>query len=258
MTAVDLHHEIAGPADAPPLLMGGSLGTDLGMWEPQVAALSARRRVIRFDQRGHGRSPAPEGPYTMAQLGQDVLALMDRLGLERAAYCGLSIGGMIGQWLAINAPERVERLVLIGTSAHLPPAENWHQRAAAVREAGTPAAVAAVVVARWFTPQFAHEQGDVIGRYTAMIGSGPAEGYAGCCEAIAGMDLRGELSAITAPTLVLVGRQDPATPPEHSKAIAAAVPGARLEVLDPGAHLLNVERPHDVTALILDHLGDAA
>ena len=135
--------------------MGGSLGTTMAMWEPQLPGLAATHRVLRFEHRGHGGSPVPNGPYSIDALGQDVLAMMDRLGLQRASYCGLSIGGMVGQWLAINAPERIEQLILICTSAYLPPAEGWHDRAATVRAAGTPEAVADAVLTRWFTPSFA-------------------------------------------------------------------------------------------------------
>lgn len=258
MMPADLHYETDGPPDAPVLLLGGSLGTTVAMWEPQLAALSATHRVIRFDHRGHGASPVPTGPYTLDALGADVVALMDRLGIERASYAGVSLGGMVGQWLAINAPDRIEALVGICTSAHMPPAEGWLQRAAAVREAGTPAAVAGAVVARWFTPAFAEAHPDVVAGYRAMIGDGPAEGYAGCCEAIAAMDLRPGLSAIRAPTLVIAGAQDPAAAPEaHAAVIAATVPGARLEVLDPGAHLLSVERAETVTELIAAHLRES-
>ncbi len=254
MTSVELHAQIDGPDGGRPLLLAGSLGTTLAMWEPQLPVLAERYRVIRFEHRGHGGSPVPAGPYTMDDLGGDVLALMDRLGLERASYCGLSIGGMVGQWLAINAPDRVERLTLICTSAHLPPVEAWHERAAAVRGAGTPAVVADAVLARWFTPAFAERQPGVVDGYRAMISSIAAEGYAGCCEAIAGMDLREALPRVAAPTLVLAGAQDPSTPPDHGRLIADAVPGACLEVLDPGAHLLNVERDRDVSRLICDHM----
>ncbi|HZE04218.1 MAG TPA: 3-oxoadipate enol-lactonase [Solirubrobacteraceae bacterium] len=258
MTTVRLNAEIDGAPDAPALLLGGSLGTTVAMWDPQVATLSQDHRLVRFDHRGHGGSPVPPGPYSMDDLGADVLTLMDRLGLERASYCGVSIGGMVGQWLAVNAPERIDRLVLICTSAYLPPAENWHERARAVREAGTPEAVADAVLSRWFTPEFAEREPGVLHRHRTMICSIAAEGYAGCCEAIAGMDLRAGLGRVTAPTLVLAGAQDPAIPPEHGEAIAAAVPGARLEVLDPGAHLLNVERAGEVTELVAEHLGGPA
>ena len=176
MTAVELHHEQAGRSEAPVLLLGGSLGTNLRMWDPQVAALGPRRRVIRFDHRGHGQSPAPPGPYSIADLGADALALMDRLGIDRADYCGLSIGGMVGQWLAINAPERIERVILLCTSAHLPPPDPWLERAATVRQAGTPAVIADVVVGRWFTAAYAEAHPDVVGRHRQMIIDTPAEG----------------------------------------------------------------------------------
>ena len=153
--AVKLHHALDGLPDGPALLLGGSLGTTLEMWEPQLAALEPIAQLVRFDIRGHGRSPVPAGPYRIDDLGRDVLRLMDDLQLERASYCGLSIGGMVGQWLAINAPERLDRLILICTGAFLPPADPWLERAAAVRGAGTPEVIADAVVARWFTEPFA-------------------------------------------------------------------------------------------------------
>jgi 3-oxoadipate enol-lactonase len=252
---VDLNCVAAGPEDAPVLLMGGSLGSTLQMWDPVLPALSARHRVIPFDQRGHGGSPVPGGPYTIDDLGEDVLAMMDRLGLARASYCGLSIGGMIGIWLAINAPARIERLVLICTSAYLPPAEGWRERAATVRAAASAEPVADAVLGRWFTAPFAVAHPDLIARMRAMICSIPAEGYAGCCDAIAAMDLRAGLPQIAAPTLVIAGAQDPSIPPRHGAEIAAAIPGARLECLDPAAHLASVERPEEVSRLIAEHLS---
>jgi 3-oxoadipate enol-lactonase len=255
---VDLNCSASGPDDAPVLLLGGSLGTTLEMWDPQVPALSAAHRVIRFEHRGHGGSPVPTGPYTIDEMGDDVLTMLDRLDLSRVSYCGLSIGGMVGQWLALNAPERIDRLVLLCTSAYLPPAEGWHTRAAAVREAGTPEVVADAVVGRWFTPAFAASRPDVVARYRAMISGIDPEGYAGCCEAIAALDVRDRLPQITAPTLVVSGRQDPSIGPEHGEAIAAAVPGARLEILDPAAHLASVERAEAVTSLIAGHLAGRA
>lgn len=253
MSPVELHHRSEGPLDAPPLLLGGSLGTTLDMWEAQLG-LAQTARVIRFDHRGHGRSPVPPGPYTIAELGSDVLALLDRLELQRVAYCGLSIGGMVGQWLAINAPHRIDKLILICTGAYLPPSSNWTERAAIVRTAGTPDVVAETVIPRWFTAPFAQTHPELVARYRAMIAATPAEGYAGCCEAIAGLDLRSGLPGVTAPTLVIAAAQDLSIPPEHGEAIAAAIPGAGFELLDPGAHLSNVERAADVTRLIAIHL----
>jgi 3-oxoadipate enol-lactonase len=254
MTTVDLHHEIEGPPGAAPVILSGSLGTTLAMWGPQRQALRGRTRLISVDLRGHGGSPAPPGPYSIADLGGDALALMDRLGVERVSWCGLSLGGMVGQWLAINAPRRIDRLILISTSAHLPPPENWLARAATVRAAGACEPVADTVLGRWFTEPYAREHPETIAGVRRMIVATSAEGYAGCCEAISELDLRGGLQAIAAPTLVVAGRQDPSTLLEHMEAIAAAIPGARLEVLDPGAHLLSVERAAEVTELIGSHL----
>jgi 3-oxoadipate enol-lactonase len=254
---VDLNCAINGPDDAPVLLLGGSLGTTLDMWDPQVPALSTSHRVIRFEHRGHGSSPVPTGPYTIDELGQDVVTMLDRLALPRVSYCGLSIGGMVGQWLAINAPERIDRLILLCTAAYLPPASDWRARAATVREAGTPEIVADAVLGRWFTPAYASSHHDIVSRYRAMICGVDPEGYAGCCEAIADMDLRAGLAGITAPTLVVAGRQDPSIPSKHGEAIASAIPGARIEILDPGAHLASVERADAVTALIAEHLDGA-
>jgi 3-oxoadipate enol-lactonase / 4-carboxymuconolactone decarboxylase len=238
------------------LLMAGSLGTNLAMWDPQLPAL-AGRRVIRFDHRGHGRSPAPPGPYSIADLGADVLALMDRLGIERADYCGLSIGGMVGQWLAINAPERIGRLVLICTSPDTLNPEAFRDRARVVREAGTTEIVADTVVANWFTEPYAAAHPDVVTRHRQMIVDTPVEGYAACCQAIAGHNVRDGLSQITAPTLVIAGAQDRAIPPTQGEAIAAGVPGSKLQILDPAAHLASVERADSVNALIAQHLWRA-
>jgi 3-oxoadipate enol-lactonase len=251
--SVALHHEVAGPAGAPVVLMGSSLGTDLHMWDAQAPALAEHLRVVRFDHRGHGRSPIPPGPYEIADLAQDVLALMDRLGVARAHYCGLSLGAMVGMWLGANAPERVDRLVLACTSAHMPPASAWAQRAAAVLAAGSPEPVADTIVDRWLTPPFAAAHPEVRARLRAMLVAQDPGGYAACCGAIERMDLRGDLARIAAPTLVIAGAGDTATAPDHQRLIAAAIPGARLELLD-AAHLAAAEQPDAVTSLILDHL----
>jgi 3-oxoadipate enol-lactonase len=250
---VILHHEIAGPDDAPVLLLGGSLGTTLKMWDGQLA-LAERFRIVRFDHRGHGGSPVPPGPYRIADLGGDALALMDALGIERASFGGLSIGGMVGMWLAANAPERIDRLVVICTSAHMPPASAWQERAARVLEAGSTEPVADGVVQRWLTPGFAAEHPDVAADLRAMLTSSPPDGYAWCCGAVEHMDLRKELPRITAPTLVISGSGDLATPPDMQAQIAAAIPGARHEIVRPGAHVVAVEQPAAVNRLIEEHL----
>ena len=250
-----LHHADDGAPGAPVLVLASSLGTTSAMWDPAGAALARSHRLIRYDHRGHGGSPLPDGRCEIADLGGDVLALLDRLGLERVSYAGVSLGGMVGLWLAAHAPERIERLVAICTAAILLPAEGWAERAAAVRAAGSVAAVAEAVLARWFTPGYAASHPVVMTWVDAMLRSCPPEGYAACCEVIERMDLRGDLPAITAPTLVIAAAEDPATPPVHAEVIAAAVPGARLEVLAHGAHLAVIERADEVTALIEDHLA---
>jgi 3-oxoadipate enol-lactonase len=248
-----LHHRITGPPDAPVLLMGGSLGTNLKMWDLQLP-LGERFRLVRFDHRGHGGSPVPPGPYEIADFGADVLALMDELGLERASYCGLSIGGMVGMWLGIHAPERIERLVLVCTSAYMPPASAWQERARAVLAAGSTEPIADAVVERWLTPGFAAERPEVRADLRAMLVASPPEGYAWSCGAIERMDQRAELPRIAAPTLVISGSDDPATPPAMQEEIAAAVPGARHEVVGPAAHIAAIEQPEAFNQLIEEHL----
>jgi 3-oxoadipate enol-lactonase len=250
---VILHHDIAGPDDAPVLLLGGSLGTTLKMWDGQLA-LAERFRVVRFDHRGHGGSPVPPGPYRIADLGADVLALMDQLGIERASLAGLSIGGMAGIWLAASAPERIDRLVLLCTSAHMPPASAWQERAATVLEAGSTEPVADAIVGRWLTPGFAAEHPEVAADLRAMLTSSPPDGYAWCCGAVEHMDLREELPRIAAATLVISGSDDLATPPQMQAQIAAAIPDARHEIIRPGAHVVAVEQPAAVNRLIEEHL----
>lgn len=254
MTACAVHHTFAGPEQAGVVVLSNSLGTTLEMWEPQAAVLARGRRVLRYDMRGHGRSPVPETPYSIADLGADLVALLDLHGIERASLCGISLGGMVSMWVAAHAPERVDRLVLCSTSAIMGPPESWTDRAALVRREGM-GAVAGLVVARWFTPGFAAARADVVAAIRAQLASTPPEGYAGCCEAIKDMDQRPDLPSISAPTLVIAAAGDPSTPPAHARTIAGLIPGARLEVLDRGAHLVNVEEPDLVTPLISAHLG---
>lgn len=254
MNAARLHATVDGPAAGPVLVLGSSLGTTGAMWQPQVARLAERFRVVRYDHRGHGGSEVRDEPCTVADLARDVLGLLDRLGVGRAHHAGLSLGGMVGMWLAAHAPERVDRLAVLCTSARLGPAHGWLDRASAVR-AGGPAAVADAVVQRWFTPAFATARPEVVARHRAMLVGTDREGYARCCEAIATMDLVADLRRVTAPTLVVAGAEDLATPVEHAALIAATVPGSRLVVVEPGAHLVSVERADEVTGLLLEHFG---
>lgn len=253
--AAELNYELGGREGAPAIAFTGSLGTDLTMWQTQSDRLGERFRTLRYDVRGHGRSEVPDGPYSIDELGSDLVALLDRLGIERAALCGLSIGGMISMWVAAHHPERVGRLVLCCTSALLGPPEGWHQRAATVRADGV-GAVADAVLERWFTPAFASEHPELIESMRAKLVATPPEGYASCCEAIAAMDLTGDLPSISAPTLVLAAEQDLATPPEHGRRIAELIPGARFQTVSPAAHIAAVERPDLTTAMILRFLSD--
>lgn len=246
-------YELTGPPQAPVVVLSNSLGTDRTMWDAQLPALSARFRVLRYDQRGHGKTPATSGPYDLELLGRDVLGLLDHLEIGRVHFAGVSLGGMTGMWLACNAPERIDRLALLCTSAALGPASDWRERAEFVRANGTSAMVESTLQ-RWFTPALSSRQ-DVSAKYGAMIAATDDEGYAGCCEAIAAMELDERLAEITAPTLVVAGYDDPATPPEHAERIAGSVAGARLEVLDSAAHLANVERSEQVDRLLDEHFA---
>ncbi len=250
---VELHHRIEGPEDAPVLVMANSLGTTTEMWDAQAPALRERFRLVRYDHRGQGASPVPPGPYTMEDLGRDVLALMDRLGVGRFSFCGLSIGGMVGMWLGSEAPERVERLVLCCTAARFDPPDAWEARAKSVRAGGV-GAVADAVLERWFTPPFREERPEVLEWAGEMLRGSPPEGYAGCCEAIRDADLRPGLGNITAPTLVIAGADDPAAPVEKAETIREGIADSRLAVIERAAHIANVERPEEVTGEILDHL----
>jgi 3-oxoadipate enol-lactonase len=240
-------------AGAPVLVLGNSLGTSAEVWDRQVPALSKNFTLVRFELPGHGGSGAPPGPYTIAGLGAGVLALLDALSVERAGYCGISLGGMIGMWLAANAPERIAALGLVCTAAHLPPAGDWQERAARVRTAGM-ASISAAVIDRWFTPAYAALAPAVIAWFRTTLEQTDPAGYAGCCEAIAGMDLRPDLAAITAPTLVIAGADDPATPPACGAAVASGIDGARLEVIPDAAHLAAVSAADQVTAALSSHL----
>ncbi len=254
MTAVPLFAVEAGPPDAPPVLLLGSLGSTHAMWAGQVPALAARFRVVAVDARGHGGSPVPPGPSVIDDLVDDTLALLDRLGIARASFVGLSLGGMTALRLAARAPERVDRLAVLCTSALLGPAATWRERAATVRASGS-GSIASMIVSRWLTDEGRAARPEQVAALEAMVGGVPDEGYASCCEAIAAMDLRADLPRVLAPTLAIAGAEDPATPPEHLQAIAAGVPGARLLVLPHAAHLANLEQPEAVNAALLLHLS---
>jgi 3-oxoadipate enol-lactonase len=253
VAVASLHHQLSGPEGAPVLVLSNSIGTTWGIWDAQLPALERRFRVLRYDHRGHGRSEVPPGPYTIDELGEDLVALLDRLGIGRVSLCGLSLGGMVGMWLAARLPERVERLALVCTSARLGPPQLWAERAAVARTRGT-AALTEIQAARWFTPAFLERAPATVKGALAMLAATPDEGYAGCCEAIRAMDLRADLPAIAAPTLAVAAADDPATPLPHAEAIVAGIGHARLELVRDAAHLVSMEQPERVTSLLLDHL----
>jgi 3-oxoadipate enol-lactonase len=248
-----LHHERRGPPDGRGVLFAGSLGTSLAMWEPQWP-LARMREMIAFDHRGHGRSPVPSDPFTIADMGADVLALLDHLELAHVSYVGLSLGGMVGMWLAAHAPDRIDRLVLICTAAHFPDPSVYADRARMVRAAGSTDPVGGVVAQRWLTPDFVAARPEVHDALVAQVLGTSADGYAGCCEAIAAMDLRSELALIAAPTLIISGAEDQATPVALQEELAARIPEARHVVVENAAHLVSVQQPEAVNALILEHL----
>jgi 3-oxoadipate enol-lactonase len=250
-----LAYTVTGPDEAPVLIAGPSLGSTSAVWDQQATAFAGTHRFVRFDLPGHGASAPPDGPLSMNELGRMVVQVLDQLRVPRAGYIGVSISGMIGLAAAAAAPERISRLMLVSTSAYLPPASGWLERAELVRRDG-PGAIADAVVGRWFTKPFQHRYPAVVAEYRDIIARTDRTSYAACCEAIAAMDLRPVLAGIQAPTLVIAGREDPAVPPVHGEVIAASVRGARVTVLDNAAHLANVERAAVVTALMAAFLED--
>lgn len=251
-----LHHRVDGPATAPPLILGPSLGTSLAVWDAQLPALARTHRVIRYDLPGHGRSPARGvvAGTTVADLGRLVLELSDRLGVGSFAYGGVSLGGAIGTWLAVHHAERVRSLALVCTSARFGEPSGWRERAALVRAKGT-GPVADTAVDRWFTPAFAGEP--AAAALVADARAADPEAYAACCDALAAFDLRAELPRIAAPTCVIAGRDDPATPPAHARELADGIAGASLTEVAHAAHLAHVERPGPVLAALTAHLTDS-
>ena len=254
VTGARLRYRFDGPDEAPVLLLSNSLGTNLDMWAPQVPALAARYRVLRYDSRGHGESSVTPGPYEVAQLARDVLALLDALGIERVLYCGLSLGGMVGQWLGANAPERFSRIALCNTSAYMGDARAaYDARIDTVSKHGM-AAVVDAVIERWYTPAFIARSPDAIANTRHMLLDSPAAGYLASCAAVRDMDQRASAARIRVPTLVIAGTHDNATPAAAGRFLAETIRGARYVELD-AAHLSNVEAPVDFTRALTDFLA---
>jgi len=247
-----LHYRIDGAEGAPVLVLSNSLGTDMGMWDLQMPAFSERFRVLRYDCRGHGASRVTPGPYSIGLLAADVLGLLDSLGIERVDFCGLSLGGMVGQWLCVHAAERIGRVVLCNTTAWLGPAALWNNRIEAVRDGGM-AAIADGVLDRWFTAPFLEQPSAALSQARATLLNTPADGYVACCAAVRDMDQRQDVSAIRQPALVISGSEDQATPPADGRFLAERIVGARYVELS-AAHLSNIEEPGRFTGAALDFL----
>lgn len=247
------NYRFDGPSHAPVLVLSNSLGTHLDMWAPQMPDFARHFRVLRYDTRGHGESSVTEGPYSVEQLGGDVLGLVDAFGIGRFDFCGLSMGGMIGMWLGVHAPQRVRKLLLANTAAKIGSAELWNARIDTVR-AGGMAAVADVVAERWFTQGFRARDPAAVARIRQMLLDAPPEGYCANCAAIRDMDQREVIARIACPTLVLTGAHDGLTPAADGRFVAATVPGARYVELD-ASHLSNVEQPQEFSRAVIDFLA---
>jgi 3-oxoadipate enol-lactonase len=250
-----LNHQTTGPDDAPVVLLASSLGTNYSMWAPQLDALSKSFRVIAFDHRGHGAEEAPPGPYTIEDLGNDVLELLDSTQTEQASYVGISLGGAVGLWLAQNAPHRFHRFALLCPPVN--PAANaqtWTDRAAQVRKEGTQA-VTEATLGRWFLPEYAEAHPEEVELIRQQLLNTPDEGYAACCEALSTLDLTPGLADITAPVLVVTAEQDTSIPPETVIPLATTIPGAHLEILEDAAHLITYTHPDRINSLLLTHLS---
>jgi 3-oxoadipate enol-lactonase len=248
-----LHVRIDGPDDAPWLVLSNSLGAALDMWDPQVMAFCREFRLLRYDTRGHGGSALPPGPHSIDRLGSDVVGLLDSLGIARAHFCGLSLGGATGMWLAARAPERIDRLVLCNTTPWPGPPEAMDARIATVRREGM-ATLVEGIIQRWFTADAISRHAVTVERIRQTLLRTPVAGYVGCCEALRDMDQRAELARIAAPTLVIAGTFDPAPTPAAAREWASAIPQARFVEL-PAAHLSNIGAATEFNEAVLSFLG---
>lgn len=234
-----IHYELEGPTGAPAVVFSNSLGANYSMWDPQVREFQKHLRVLRYDMRGHGQSSLTPGPYSIEQLAKDVLVLLDALDLDRAYFCGLSMGGMIGMCMGVNAPERIHKLALSNTGAKIGTAEGWNSRIDAVQKNGMKS-VASATVERWFTPAYRAKAPAIVASIQKMLEEANADGYVACCAAVRDFDFREQVSKIRLPTLVISGTHDPGTPPADGRFLAQQIPGARYAELN-AAHLSNVE-----------------
>ena len=256
---ISIHFTLNGPAGAPVVTLSHSLATNLAMWEPQVAALASKFRVLRYDTRGHGGTDAPEGAYSLDQLAEDARALLGELGIERTHFVGLSMGGMIGQTLALKHPEMFRSLILSDTSSRVSPEARptWDDRIRLVEAQGMEPLVEPTI-GRWFTAPFLAQHPEVVEPVRAMIRQTKTQGYIGCCQAIKVLDLTEQLHGIGVPTLIVVGEDDLGTPVAASRAIHERIRSSELVILPSAAHLSNIEQPEAFTQAVLAFLGHQA
>ena len=247
-----LNVSVEGRDGGPTLMLSNSLGATLAMWEPQMKALTQLFRVIRYDRRGHGKSTVAPGPYSMERFGRDVLAILDDLNIDKVHWCGLSMGGMVGQWLGANAPDRLGKIVLANTACYYPDPTNWLNRIKAVKDGGM-AGIADTVIAAWLTADFRERDPQATAKLKAMLLATPVEGYLACCEALSTLDQRELLPKIKSPTLVITGRHDTSTPISAGEFIRSRIPGASMTILD-AAHISNVEQSHAFTDAVVGFL----
>jgi 3-oxoadipate enol-lactonase len=250
---VHLHYEIQGQANAPALILSNSLGANFFMWDAQLPELRKHFRVLRYDTRGHGQSEVTPGPYTFEQLARDVLALADSINIDKFSFCGLSMGGVTGLWLALHAAKRLHKLVLCSTGAKIGTADAWNARIEAVRKSGTKS-IAAATMERWFTARFREREPQTVARIQKTLEDTNTAGYIACCEALRDADFREQVASISVPTLVISATHDPAAPPSDGKFLAKQIPGTRYVELD-AAHLANIEQQKQFTQEVSTFFG---
>jgi len=249
---IALHYQTFGNTDKPALIFSNSLGTNLSMWQQQLDYFKAHFFVICYDTRGHGSSSAPQGPYTLEQLGLDVIHLLDHLKIQTASFCGISMGGLTGQWLAIHYPERFNHVVVCNTAAKIGQEQAWLERASLVREQGLKP-IAATAASRWFTEPFIQSQTAIVKRLSNDLAAGSSEGYASCCEALAKADLRDQLKEIKVPVLIIAGTADPVTTVEDAEFMLERIPNAQLAKIN-ASHISNIEQPEIFKQIISDFI----
>ncbi|MBH54167.1 MAG: 3-oxoadipate enol-lactonase [Opitutaceae bacterium] len=250
---INIHYELTGDSSKPVLLFSNSLGNNKSMWDEQEKAFANVFQILRYDTRGHGESDAPKGAYVLERLGQDVVELINGLKLKTVHFCGLSLGGMTGMWLGMNAADRLESLTLCCTAAHLSPEDLWNARIEQVISMGM-GSITETVLGRWFTPSFLKKDSSMVSSVRHQLLTTSADGYAGCCAAIKYMDFRDGLATIDKPCLVISGREDKATPPEHGKQIAAGIAGSKYKEIPDAAHLSNIEQAEIFNQYVMEFL----